>query len=145
MAKKDDPDDSVYVHPDTGEEFQIPEGSLVYRNEAGEITSWSNPPQYTGEELAPGQVPGYEPQFDPLGTTRRVLAFVTDEEHLGRPRNTVAVITEDMASDPFSAVEYDEDDAVQKHLDQLQEAGLVEQRDDGTWAKTEAGLVEGQN
>jgi DNA-binding transcriptional ArsR family regulator len=141
MAKTDD---STYTHPDTGETVQIPEGAVVNRNEDGEITDWTGTPEYTGEDLHPDHVEGYEPHFERTGTTRRVLAFVTDQEHLGRPRNTVEVIAEDMGSDPFSAIDGSLD-VVQKHLDQLAEAGLAEQRDDGTWAVTEAGLTELEN
>lgn len=143
MAKKDD--DSVYVHPDTGEEIEIPEGSVVYRNEDGEITDWSNPPEYSGDELHPNHVEDYEPHFERNGTTRRVLAFITDEKHVGRSRNTVEVIAEDMADDPNSAVESNETATIQKHLDQLAAAGLAEEREDGTWAVTEAGEVELMN
>jgi hypothetical protein len=146
MAKaKDSGDDSVYTHPDTGETVEIPEGAVVYRNENGEITDWSNPPEYSGDELHPDHVEDYDPHFERTGTTRRVLAFMTDEEHMGRPRNTAAVIAEDMADDPNSAVEQGEEAAIQKHLDQLAAAGLAEQRDDGTWAVTEAGEVELEN
>lgn len=140
MAKKED--DTTYTHPDTGEEIKIPAGSVVYRNEAGEITDWSNPPQYSGDELHPDHVEDYEPHFERNGTTRRVLVFMTDEEHMGRPRNTAEVIAEDMADDPNSAVESNETAAIQKHLDQLAAAGLAEEREDGTWAVTEAGEVE---
>ena len=142
-AKKDD--DSVYVHPDTGEETEIPEGSVVYRNDDGEITGWSNPPVTPEGELADTQVEDYEPHFERTGPTRRVMGFITDEEHMGRPRNTLEAIADDLADDPNSPFGHGQDDQVQEHLSELEEAGLVEQREDGTWALTEAGLVEGQN
>lgn len=140
MAKKDD--DSTYTHPDTGETVEIPEGAVINRNESGEITDWSNPAEYTGDDLHPDHVEDYEPHFERNGTTRRVLVFITDEEHMGRARNTVEVIAEDMADDPNSAVESNETASVQKHLDLLEAAGLAEQREDGTWAVTDAGEVE---
>lgn len=85
----------------------------------------------------------YEPNFDPLGTTRRVLGHITDEDHVGRgPRNTVERLTQELAEDPFTAVEFNEVGAVQSHLDALEQAGLVAKRDDGSYEVTEAGQTE---
>lgn len=84
----------------------------------------------------------YEPNFDPLGTERRVLGFITQEDHAGRgPRNTVDRLAYELAEDEYTAVEWNETDVVQAHLDALEEAGLVEQND-GVYAVTEAGLIE---
>lgn len=90
-------------------------------------------------------VDGYEPRFDRLSTTRRVLAHVTDEDHVDRgPRNTVKRLAEELAEDPHtpkitgdSAV-----DDVQTHVDRLVDAGLLERRDDETLALTREGRVE---
>jgi hypothetical protein len=89
----------------------------------------------------PDHVEGYEPHFDPEGTTRRVLGFISDDLHLGRPRNTLAVLAEDLADDPNSVVEHNEDEAIQTHLDKLVDAGLVEESD-GIYSVTQAGRVE---
>ena len=100
-------------------------------------------PYPSGEfsEGHPDHVAGYEPHFDRMGTTHRVLGFITDEEHLGRARNTAAVLAEDLADDPFTAVEHNEQNAVQKHLDALEDAGLVEQSE-GVYQITDAGRIE---
>ena len=100
-------------------------------------------PYPSGEfsEGHPDHVEDYEPHFDRTGTTRRVLGFITDEEHMGRARNTVAVLADDLADDPYTAVEHREQDAVQNHLDALEEAGLVEQND-GVYSVTDAGRTE---
>jgi hypothetical protein len=82
----------------------------------------------------------YEPHFERLGTIRRVLGFISDEDHLGRPRNTVDVLQEDLVDDPNTA--FTDDDDVREHLDELQAHGFVELRDDGTYAITPAGLME---
>jgi hypothetical protein len=85
----------------------------------------------------------YEPVLDRLGTERRVLGHITDMDHAGRgPRNTAERLALELAEDPNTAIEYDEQDAVQGHLDALEEAGLVEKRDDDTYAITDAGFVE---
>jgi hypothetical protein len=134
-------DTEIYTHPETGEETEIPDGAIIERNEDGEIMYWSNPSAIPEGQLHPDHVEDYEPRFDPEGATRRVLGFVTQEEHQGRPRNTTAILVEDLADDPHSPFEYNEVEAVQKHLDVLEEAGLVEQ-DDGIYAVTDAGRVE---
>lgn len=88
-------------------------------------------------------VEDYEPHFDRLGTERRVLGQITDDDHVGRgPRNTVERLSVELAEDPYTAIEFNEEDAVQGHLDALEEAGLVEKREDGTYGVTEAGLTE---
>lgn len=106
----------------------------------------SEQPTPQGEELHPDQVPGYEPHFDPTGTTRRVLGHVTDEDHVGRgARNTVERLTVELAEDPYTAIEFNERDVVQNHLDELEKAGLVARRQDDTYEVTEAGMVELRN
>jgi hypothetical protein len=87
--------------------------------------------------------PDFEPVLDRLSTERRVLGHITDEDHMGRgPRNTTERLALELAEDPNSAVEFDEEGAVQDMLDTLVEAGLIEQRDDGTYALTELGFTE---
>jgi len=136
-----EPEPEFYTHPETGETTEIPEGSVIARNADGEIMYWSNPSAILEGDVHPDHVEGYEPSFDPEGPTRRVLGFITSEEHMGRPRNTVAVLAEDLADDPNSPFERNEDETVLKHLDALEDAGLVEQ-DDGIYAVTDAGRVE---
>lgn len=101
--------------------------------EPEEGTSWTA--KYVVED--------YEPHFDRLGTERRVLGHITDEDHVGRgPRNTPERLALELAEDPYTAIEFDELGVVQGHLDALEEAGLVEKREDGTYGVTEAGLTE---
>lgn len=113
---------------------------------AGEGTT-DFPQEPEQPELHPDHVPGYEPHFDRMGLTRRVLGFVTDEDHLGLgPRNTHDLIARDMAGDVNSPqVTWDDSSRVQPALDKLVEAGLLEQREDGSYAVTEAGRVELRN
>ena len=85
----------------------------------------------------------FEPKLDRLGTERRVLGQITDDDHVGRgPRNTVERLAIELAEDPFTAIEFNEADVVQGHLDTLEDAGLIEKRDDGSYGLTEAGFVE---
>jgi hypothetical protein len=132
----------IYKHPDTGEEVEIPEGSEISYTDDGEIFSWTNPPETPKGELHPSQVEGYEPHFDPLGPQRRTLAFITDFDNLGRgPRNTAERVGEEMDEDPFSAFSLHTHN-VQEYLDELEGAGLVKQKKDGTYSVTKAGQVE---
>lgn len=89
----------------------------------------------------PDAVEDYEPHFDRVGTHRRVLGFISDEEHLGRPRNTLDVLAEDLADDPNTAIGHEQQDVVAKHLEALEAAGLVSQKD-GVYKVTKAGRVE---
>ena len=126
MAKKSDPDDTSAL---SGEEYA----------KAVEANPWPG----NVVEKNPDAVEGYESHFDPAGTTRRVLGHITDEDHVGRGgRNTTARLAQELAEDPFTAIGGGQDDQVQKHLDDLVEAGLVEERDDGTYGVTDAGRVE---
>jgi hypothetical protein len=85
----------------------------------------------------------FEPVLDRTGTERRVLGHISDEEHVGRgPRNTAERLAQELAEDPGTAIEFDELTVVQGHLDTLVGAGLIEQRDDGTYALTELGFTE---
>jgi hypothetical protein len=135
----------IYTHPDTGEEIEIPDGAeitYVGKGKDAEIAGWSNPPDTPEGSLAPDQVEDYEPSFDRAGIERRVLGYVTDDDHVGRgPRNTPARLAQELDEDPFSPFVAEEDD-VATHLEALVEAGLVEERDDGTYAVTDAGRVE---
>jgi len=90
----------------------------------------------------------YDPAFDRASYTRRVLAFVTDEEDSTStpnpgavPRNTPFAIFWAMRLDHPDKTEAD----VKAELDQLVEAGLVQARDDGTFALTDEGYVELKN
>lgn len=106
---------------------------MAKASEPEEGTSW----------LAQYVVEDYEPVLDRLGTERRVLGQISDEDHVGRgPRNTVERLSLELAEDPYTAVEYDEQDEVQRLLDTLEEAGLIEKREDDTYGLTEAGFVE---
>jgi hypothetical protein len=99
----------------------------------------------------------YEPTFPRDSNTRRVLQFVTDEEDAfavfgagTAPRNTTPAIAAAMFQDEnspgVSSEDYDEACAqVQEELDALVEAGLVEQRDDGSYGLTKDGWVERSN
>ena len=85
----------------------------------------------------------YEPAFEREGTTRRVLGHISDEDHVGRgPRNTAERLAQELAEDPNTAIEFDEQDVVQGHLDDLVAEGLIEVRDDGTYGVTDAGYTE---
>jgi hypothetical protein len=125
---------------------EIPEGATVSYNEVGEVIGWSLPPETPEGELHPRQVPGYEPHFDRMGTHRRVLGHITDEDHVGRgPRNNPERLGLELGEDPFTAIEGDPlevQPVVQKYLDELVVAGLVEPREDGTYVVTEAGQIE---
>lgn len=95
--------------------------------------------------------------FDRLSVERRVLAFITDgfTVPLG-PRNTLAALTYDLMRDPHTThppepngrLEVDGRtvemiaQTVLDHLTALIDAGLVEQRDDGSYAVTDAGRDE---
>lgn len=95
--------------------------------------------------------------FDRLSVERRVLAFITDAftVPLG-PRNTLAALTYDLMRDPHTThppepngrLEVDgrtvEEIAqtVLEHLTALIDAGLVELRDDESYAVTDAGRDE---
>jgi hypothetical protein len=83
----------------------------------------------------------YEPHFDLLGTHRRVLGFITDEEHQGRPRNTAEVLAEDLNDDPNTRFDIATDD-VQEFLDDLEAEGFVSKKKDGAYSVTDAGRVE---
>lgn len=84
----------------------------------------------------------YEPIFDRDGTTRRVLGHVTDEEHLGRgPRNTHARLVQELAEDPHTIYMGDEQE-MHEYIVDLLDAGLLEQRGDGTLHVTDAGRYE---
>ena len=83
----------------------------------------------------------YEPKFDPLGTHRRVLGHVTDEDHVGRgPRNTAERLTQELAEDPYT--NFEEDDDVQEYLDDLEAEGLVSKTKAGVYTVTDAGREE---
>lgn len=129
----------VYVHPETGDEWSIPENAEIQFNDDGEVVSWSNPCGFVNEL----HDDNYEPKFDRTGTTRRVLGHITDMEHAGRgPRNTTARLAQELAEDPYTMINFNQEDQVQSHLNNLVEAGLVEHRDDDTYAVTDAGQVE---
>lgn len=100
------------------------------------------------EKKDPYRDDDYEPKFDRLSTARRVLGFVTDEEHLDHgQRNTVENVARELADDPNTPkIRADGDlDAVQGHVDSLVSVGLLDVREDGTLAVTLAGHVELRN
>jgi ribosomal protein S19E (S16A) len=84
----------------------------------------------------------YEPKFDRIGTERRVLGHVTDEDHVGRgPRNTAERLSRELAEDPYTDY-HGSFEMMQHYLDVLEGAGLLEKREDGTYAVTESGRYE---
>jgi hypothetical protein len=92
--------------------------------------------------LAQYRVDDYEPVLDRLSTERRVLGHITDEDHAGRgPRNTAERLALELAEDPHTAVEHDEQEIIQGYLDELEDADLIEQTD-GVYSLTDAGLTE---
>jgi hypothetical protein len=135
----------IYTHPDTGEEVEIPDGAeitYVGKGKDAQIAGWSNPPDTAEGDLHPDQVEDYEPHFDRASIQRRVLGYITDDDHVGRgPRNTADRLNQELDEDPFSPYVADDDD-VQAYLDELVEAGLVEDRGDGTYGVTEPGRIE---
>ena len=84
----------------------------------------------------------YEPKFDRLGTHRRVLGHITDEDHVGRgARNTAERLALELSEDPFT--EFDGNDSdVQEYLDDLEASGLVSKKKNGTYSVTKAGVTE---
>lgn len=108
--------------------------------------------------------PGYvEPEnlppvkFDRLSVERRVLGHITDEvdrDHLG-PRNTLAALTHALMNDRHTTHPAGENarldvsgsvaeiaQTILGHLDALKDAGLVVQREDGSYKLTKAGHTE---
>jgi hypothetical protein len=100
------------------------------------------PPEDQGSEMIDmPEVSVYEPKFDRLGTHRRVLGHITDLDHVGRgPRNTPDRLDTELAEDPNT--NFNEGDNSQEYLDDLEANGLVQKRDDGTYALTDAGTYE---
>ena len=102
----------------------------------------SKKPEEGTSWLAAYVVEDYEPVLDRLGTERRVLGFITDEEHAGRgPRNSVERLSFELEQDEFTRYSGNFEQ-MQGYLDTIEEAGLIEKRDDDTYALTEAGLTE---
>lgn len=131
----------------------------------GEVLYWHNPPVTPEGELHPDQDPEYEPLFDRSGARRRLLMHVTDEvdvtateqnatarlvpiEALG-PRNTPEALAYALARDPASpSFQPRFDEALARVFDllgDLDAAGLVKRRDDGSYALTGAGWHELRN
>jgi hypothetical protein len=83
----------------------------------------------------------FEPVLDRLSIQRRVLGFITDEDHLSRgPRNTVERLALELEEDEFTnyAGNFEQ---MQGYLDELEEAGLVQQAD-GVYTLTDLGFTE---
>lgn len=96
------------------------------------------------------QIEGYDPHFDRLSVTRRVLGHVTDEVDIDAfgPRNTLEALSYALASDlntPLHGTPTEVAPEVQRHLDKLADAGLIKQRADDSYALTGAGLTELRN
>jgi hypothetical protein len=84
----------------------------------------------------------YEPVLDRVSTERRVLGFITDEDHAGRgPRNTVERLSFELEMDEYTqfAGNFDQ---MQGYLDTLENEKLVAHDEDGVYSLTEAGFVE---
>jgi hypothetical protein len=95
----------------------------------------------------PLKVDDYEPHFPRESHTRRVLGTITDEEDAqagGVPRNTRDAVARVMVPDETSP-KITEQAHVDAEFDALAEAGLIEQRDDGSYGLTRAGWVELSN
>jgi hypothetical protein len=102
------------------------------------------PPEDQGSEMIDIPDAPYDPKFDRLGTHRRVLGHINDLDHVGRgPRNTPARLDQELAEDPNT--NFNEGDSSQEYLDDLEADGLVQKRDDGTYALTDAGTYELQH
>jgi ribosomal protein S19E (S16A) len=84
----------------------------------------------------------YIPKFDRVGTERRVLGHITNEDHVGRgPRNTLERLQQELAEDPHT--NYDGDGPeLQGYFDALEGAGLVKRHENGTYSVTAAGRTE---
>jgi hypothetical protein len=84
----------------------------------------------------------YEPKFARVGTTRRVLGHITDDDHMGRgARNTLARLVQELAEDPNTTYAGDVGD-MREYLEALEEAELISRREDGTFVVTDAGRYE---
>lgn len=139
----------------------------VWSDEApeGAILFWHNP---ADPDMGKDQLADYEPHFDRLGGARRLLGHITDEvdDHRVGPRNTIPALALDLATEPSSTqfphpsttalrlngvnVELPEgtrttEQQVEELLERLIAAGLVERRDGGTYAVTDAGWIELRN
>lgn len=106
-------------------------------------------PETPEGELHPSQVEGYEPKFDRLSVTRRVLGHVTDEVDVSAlgPRNGLEALAYAIATDahtPVHGTPIEVAPEVQKHLDLLVEAELLQRRGN-VYALTDAGLTELRN
>jgi hypothetical protein len=138
-SKKENEPGGVYIHPETGDEWPIPENAEIQFNEDGEVLGWSNPTDIVN----PLAQDDYEPEFERLSVERRVLGHITDQEHVGRgPRNTVERLAQELAEDPWTDIGFGQEDSVQEYLNDLETHGLIEKRADGTYALTEAGEIE---
>lgn len=84
----------------------------------------------------------YEPKFERVGTTRRVLGHITDDDHIGRgPRNTLDRLVQELAEDPHTIYAGDVHQ-MRIYIRDLLDAGLVAEREDGTLHVTDAGRYE---
>ena len=87
-------------------------------------------------------VEDYEPSFDRTSTERRVLGHITDDDHVGRgPRNTIDRLRLELEEDPHTRYGGNVEQ-LQGYLDALEQEGLVEHREDGTYVVTDAGRTE---
>lgn len=141
----------------------IAAGGEVEKDGDGNVIYVRGLPAHTGTTLHPEQVEEYTPKFDRQSVHRRVLQALTDEvdADVYGPRNSVPALGAHFANDPHtpqvnapSATEMARryillpkgavtaESQVADHLHELIGAGLVEQRNDGTYALTDAGRVE---
>ena len=135
----------------------------------GEVLYWHNPPALKPGEHHKDYVEGYQARFARDSVHRRVLGSITDETDLTQlgARNTVPALAYFLARDtdtpqitPLSKTELQlrapgqqvntgsapvAEDQVEAVLEQLVKAGLVVQRDDGSYQHTDAGVVELRN
>lgn len=94
------------------------------------------------------QQPFYRENYDRTlsgeSWARRVLSFITDEVDGpagGIPRNTPTAVGTVLVNDGEAGSIED----VEQAFEELHNHGFIEQRDDGTWERTEDGWVELSN
>lgn len=113
-------------------------------HEVTEVTAEMNAENPLAVNIPPGQPGAYEPKFVRESVTHRILAHITDENDLlggvYAPRNTPDMVGKAVIPDKDTAVSTQEQ--VETEFAKLKEAGLIEQRDDGSYGKTRDGWVE---
>lgn len=148
----------------------VPAGHVGGVGAEGEILHWRMPPHTPAGELHPAQDPQqpYEPRFDRGSGFRRVLMSITDEVDVSAlgPRNSIPALAYFLARNPDSphvnkpsstlvkllqgaelglAEDATAEGQVRRYLAALADAGLVAEREDGSYELTDAGRHELRN